>query len=284
MSTKISAINQDRVILLIFLVLIAFPFLVDFEIPLEINSGTIAFYDTLLSIPEGGSVLWCGDVGFILSNEIGSGEIAIYKTLFTLVKEKNVKLVLMSTSNEGIAIQERYLETEIKPNGFTDGLTYGEDWVFLGFLPGGEAAMAAIATDIKGALYTDWYGNLISELPIMDDLHTLDDFDLVGWGGYYIDEYGRQWTGYNTTLITNISTWGVGAAMPWFAEGLIGGFLNGGRGCAEFETLSGYVGFASKSMNAQSLNHLYAILLLIIVNIYYLTKVGGFTRWRGGEV
>jgi len=266
---NISMENQDRIIFLIYLVLIAVPFIAPVGLPLPISSESREFDNQFDQVPEGGSILWCSDIAFSLWTEIGSGEIAIYKRLFTLAQEKDIKLVFISTGAEAFTLSDRTIQNDIKPKGFADGLTYGEDFVQLGWIPGWESAMAATAVDIHNAFQNDWYGTPMDQLPIMDDLVALNDFDLVGWGGYYVDEYARQWTGYNVPLIVNLSATTVSMAKPWFEQGLVNAYLNGQRGCAEFEVLTGYKGFATSAIDAQSIVHLYGVVILIVANVYY---------------
>lgn len=279
----ISSQNQDRLIYVIYFIVIATPFLMPISLPLGISESTQMFYDEIHKIPDGGTIMWCTDIAFYHWNEIGSGQVAILKELFTFAQERDVKIVLITFWAEGIAITDRIMNTWLIPEGFLDGLTYGEDWVDLGYIPGMEAAMAAVAEDIHEAARTDKNGTPIDQLTIMDNIHTLSDFELVGWGGTRIDEYARQWTGKGVPLIVNMGAWGISAAVAWFEQGLVVGYLNGNRGCAEFEKLTGYPGLSTASIDSQSLNHLYAVLLLLFANTYWILKGGRWEPMRKGE-
>lgn len=271
MTIKLSLLDQDRLIFLIYIILIALPFIYVVGLPLPISDLTKTFYNTIESVPEGGVILWVTDIGFALWTEIGSGEIAIYKHLFTLARTKNVKLIFASTYGpDGAYLTDMIIKKYIIPEGFAEGLTYGENWVQLGWLPGWEASLAALVRDIHKAAPTDYFGTPLGQLPMMKNIRSVDDLDLLGWSGYYVDEYARQWTGWGKPVIVNLSATTVAMAKPWFVKGLITAYLNGQRGNAEYEALTGYKGFATSAMDAQSLAHLYAIILLLIPNIHYI--------------
>ena len=272
MAFKMSPINQDRAIFVIYLVLIAAPFISAVGLPLRVSSLTRSFRDTIESVPDGGVVLWVTDCGFSTWIEIGSGDVAVYKRLFQLAKERGIKIVFATTYGaDGAVLSDRSIREDIIKGGLAEGLKYGENWVQLGWLPGWESSLAALVRDIHEVAPTDYQGTPIGQLPMMENIRSVEDLDLLGWSGYYVDEYARQWTGFGKPTIVNLSATTVAMAKPWFEKGLITAYLNGQRGCAEYETLTGFRGFATSAMDAQSLAHLLAIFLLIIPNLYYLT-------------
>jgi hypothetical protein len=276
MMFKISPLNQDRIIFAFYIALIAIPFVVTLGLPLPVSSLSRTFYNTIEEIPEGGVVLWVTDISFPLWVEIGSGEIAIFKHLFKLAQERKIKLIFATTySADGAVLSDMIIRDHIIPGGFAKGLKYGEDWVQLGWLPGWETSLAALVRDIHKVARADYFGTPIEQIPMMKNIKSVKDLSLLGWSGYYVDEYARQWTGFGKPIIVNLSATTVAMAKPWFEKGLLTTYLNGQRGCAEYEALTGFKGFATSAMDAQSMAHLFAIILLIVPNIFYLS-----TRFR----
>ena len=283
MAKQISALNQDRLIQLMLLILIAVPYVTVVGIPVPISLETRLFYDTVKAIPENGVVLWLTDQSFTLfESELGGGEITMMKELFTLAQQKNVKLVLTTTNAEGIQLQNIMIDTILEPEGFLDGLTYGQDYVLLGWLPGQEASMRALVENTHAAAATDYLGTSISQIPMMENIHSGEDFDLFGWSGYYVDAYMRQWSEYIETYdipaISILTSVALGFAKPWFQEGFVTSYLAGPKQCAEFELLTGRPGSSVAGMDAQNLATIAAIITLVLPNIVYWSR-----RLTGGN-
>lgn len=283
MTIKISPLDQDRLLQVLFLVLIALPYITVVGIPVPISPETVSFRDSISSVPDNGVILWLTEQSFTLyESELKGGEIAVMKEFFTLAKERNVKLVLTTTEATGTQIQRLILDTILEPQGYLDGLTYGEDYVLLGWLPGVEAAMRALVVDTHAAAPTDYLGTPIEDIPMMQDISSGEDFDLFGWSGYYVDAYMRQWSDYiekyDIPAISILTSVALGFAKPWFAEGFVTGYLCGPKQCAEFEQLTGLPGPAMAGMDAQYLATIAAIITLIIPNVIYWSR-----RASGGE-
>jgi len=272
--TSISRLTQDRLIHVIYILLIAIPFLMPLGLPLKVTPLAQNFYKTIEAIPDGGAVLWVNDQGFATWVELGSGEIALYKHLFSLAQKRGLRLVFATTSSaDGTVLTDRTIREEIIPGGFTKGLKYGENWVQLGWLPGWETSLRGLVTDVRAIARTDYFGTPIDQIPMMKNINSVKDLSLLGNSGYYVDEYGRQWTGLGKPWIDLLSATTVAMAKPWIEKGLLTAYLNGQRGCAEYEAITGYRGFATAAMDAQSLAHVLGILILLVPSTLYLVKL-----------
>ena len=103
------------------------------------------------------------------------------------------KIILFSTYIEG-PIAYEHLMGEIEPYSRYEA-DYGVDYVYLGYIAGGEAAVAALANDIKSVFSSDYYGTPINYIPIMVGINSANDIQLVlstGPDDYYY-YYIRQW-------------------------------------------------------------------------------------------
>ena len=167
------------------------------------------------------------------------------------------------------------------------GKEYGIDYVNLGFKPGGEPVVRGIASDLR-ALYTvDLKGTSINEIPMMDGIVNINDFDFVfslsaGFPG------STEWVQYacdpnNIPMSTGCTSIQVTDIIPYVANDQILGILAGMPGAAEYENLvdnklreMGKIskpGKATGMMAAQSIAHVMIVLFIIFGNIsYYVTR------------
>ena len=161
----------------------------------------------------------------------------------------------------------------------TYGKVYGVDFVNLGWLPGAESAYAAFAEDIHKVVQRDHYGNPIENLPLMSEIRTIKDFDLiVGLESVGVDYIMRQWYfRYNVPVVMATTGESTAYAMPYVAAKQVKGCLYSVRGVAEYERLMGMIGIGTMFTNATSLLHSWLILLIIIGNVlpYIVRKKGG---------
>ena len=263
--------TQNRIIFLIYLILISLPYLTPIVFPLKISDQTVAFNNVLNSAPPEGKVFWNTEGNFQMWPDFGGGEVAVYKVLFTQAKEKGIKLVFAQFTIESATIAEGIIN-DLKALGFVDGLVYGVNYVNFGFIPGQEAAMAAFGADIKRTCLADAYGTPVGELPIMANINTMSDFAFAGFGGFGFEPQVRQWGQYKIPLITNQTSTLLANIVSWYQKGLLAGYLAGQNGSAEFERVSGYFGLGTSASAGQLFAHVYAIVLLIIPNIYFILK------------
>jgi hypothetical protein len=148
---------------------------------------------------------------------------------------------------------------------------YGEDWVNLGFLPGGEGAVARLAYDIKGLIKTDYYGNDVSTLPMMKDINKATDVDLVVVGDYADWLYMRQvWVPVFHIPIVSMKTAGEAAETmgmyPQSTKAVIGGVRSG----AEYELLIKQPGLSTQGLSSVTLAVVLFVVTVIIGNIIYV--------------
>ena len=56
-------------------------------------------------------------------------------------------------------------------------VTYGEDYVLLGFRPGNEAVVKGIVSDLRKLYTIDARGNKVTDIPMMEGINRFEDFD-----------------------------------------------------------------------------------------------------------
>lgn len=155
-------------------------------------------------------------------------------------------------------------------------LTYGEDYVFLGFRPGGEAVIKGIVSNIRKLYTVDVHQTLIDEIPMMDGINNFKDFDFlfssssgfpgtIEWVQYASDPTGVPMSSGVTSIQVN-------EVMPYVQSGQLKGVLAGMPGAAEYEALIGIKGTATSGMDAQSIAHLVIVLFIFLGNAAYFIE------------
>lgn len=82
--------------------------------------------------------------------------------------EKKVKLVIVSTDPQGTLVAYD-LRERLAAAGYERG---GLDYIWLGYKPGGEVALRALAQDVPGALASDFYGDNANISPLAEGFRT----------------------------------------------------------------------------------------------------------------
>ena len=156
------------------------------------------------------------------------------------------------------------------------GLTYGEDYVLLGFRPGNEAVVKGIVSNLRKLYTIDAKGTKITEIPMMDGVNRFEDFDFLfsasaGYPGTI------EWVQYaadptNVPMSTGTTSIQVNEVMPYVSSGQVQGILAGMPGAAEYEALIGVPGIGTSGMDAQSVAHLVIVLFIVLGNIGYFIE------------
>lgn len=269
MSEKLPTV--DRLIFLLFLVAIAIPFIFPLALPLPISSATKKYYSYIAELKPGAKVIWFIDITLAGWAEAAPGEIATLNFLLDQCRARGVKLVIATTfSGESMAVAERIFKEHLDFRG----LKYGEHYVFLGWIPGYEAALAGLAKDIHAIAKVDYYGTPLEKIPMMKDIRSIEDFAFSGFSSSTSpDPYPRQWSA--RPILANVLAGTVGWLMPYVEKGIVTAYISGISGGAELEYLTGRVGLGTKLIGAQSTAHFYAMILVILANIYYFGVVRG---------
>jgi len=167
-------------------------------------------------------------------------------------------------------------------------LVYGVDYVNLGFKPGNEGVIKVIVTDMRELYTTDDIGTSVDDIPMMEDIESVQDFDLVinisaGYAGT------KEWVQYGSTPYPDnikivAGCTGVQAPLLYpYIPNQLPGLLGAIKGAAEYEKLviDKYGGVdpdpkyleAKRRMGPQLVAHLLIILLIILANyIYFIEK------------
>jgi hypothetical protein len=262
--------NVDRrIIYLVVFLALAVPMLKPVGLPFSINPESQNFYDKIEALDT-------GDIVFILWNYSPSGQAqldpqgrAVLKHLYS---KAGVKILNVSFWPSGPLFNEKF-QKEMQG---THDKVYGEDYVNLGYIAGGETAISAFAKNIHEAFSNDREGNNLSDIPIMNEIKSASDASLMiqfGTGTPGVPEVVRQIVSvYGTEFVAGMNSVSVAGNIPYYNAGQVKGYLNGLRGAAEYEMMLNEPGKATASMDSLSFSHLTIIMFILIGNIAYFTN------------
>jgi hypothetical protein len=238
-------------------------------------------FQAIEDLDEGDSILLSFD--FDPSSE---GELGPMASSFTYhCASKRLRMYFMALWPVGPQMIDDTIAKVIKADFPT--LKYGEDYMNLGFKPGNEGVIKVIVTDIRELYTTDDKGSSIDSIPMMEGIHSVQDFDLVinisaGYAG------SKEWVQYAVTpypdkikLVAGCT--GVQAPLlyPYIPDQLPG-LLGAIKGAAEYEKLviDRYGGEtpdpkyfeARRRMGPQLVAHILIILLIVLANVIFFVE------------
>jgi len=263
---EISMDFQDSLVYLILICLCGSVVLYPLGIPLNVTKETHEYYDDLRAVPEGGVILY--DEAYMVQSYVTGSEITVFRIMFDLIREKDVKLIVVSSCVDG-PLGGAMIDKLLAEGVDKTGTTYGVDYVNFGWLPGFELVLSAIAKDIQTVTMNDAYGTPISQIPMMKDLTTAD-IDIFGFScGVSADPWMRQWGPLHKPILMSGGSSLIAQAMPYYQAEVLTAYLNGARGLAELEQIYGKFTIATALMDATNLASLYGICLILYSNIRY---------------
>ncbi|GAH30851.1 unnamed protein product [marine sediment metagenome] len=275
---KLQNINR-RYIYLLAWVFVLFPLLFPLGLPIPIGRESKAWKEYIENIPDDSTIIVTMDYGVSGMPELYPMTVATMHHLWTDTASKNFKIVVIATWNQGPLVFDTLLD-QMNPAS-TYGVVYGEDWIELGWIPGSETGMAALATDMWSQTPRDFLEDRpLSDYPIMENIKTAEDIDLIvsfETGTPGLPEWLRQWnTPYGTPFIVGCIGVSVPGMAPYLASGQLDALMPGLTASGEYEVLIGRPGLAVSGLDAVSMSHLLVVLLVLVGNIaFFASKAKG---------
>ncbi len=266
---------DNRIIYGLAWIFVLFPLLSPLGLPIPISGDSIAWKNFIDNdIQDGDTVIFTLMYGTSGMPELFPMSVATMKHIL----EKDVKFIVVSFWTEGPLVFDTLIG-QVDPADY--GKVYGEDWIRLGYLPGGETAMGAFATSFQNTVPKDYVeGKSLDSFPIMANIKSAEDIDLIisfETGTPGTPEWLRQWnTPYGVPQITGCIGVSVPGIIPYINSGQLSALLPGLTVSAEYEVLLNKPGLAVAGVDAVSTSHLLVIMLVTVGNItYFLTKEEG---------
>jgi hypothetical protein len=273
---KLGALDRRYIFLLIALSVII-PLVFHYTTSIPASPLVQTLFDKIEELPPGSKILMSFDYGPSTVPENQPMANAFIRHAF----EKNHRVYLMALWATGPR-QSQQLIDEIIQKEFPEK-RYGVDWVHLGYKAGNQGLINTLLSDFKAMYTTDIQGTAIDQLPMMQDIRTLRDFDLIlGLGsGFPGTKEWVQFAGDPGNIPVGGGTTAVMAPLlfPYYPRQLVG-FLGGLQGAAEYESalIHRYPKYqqrsrlASTKMGPQVAAHLVIVAFIVIGNITYFAE------------
>lgn len=262
-----------RILWIVLTIVIMVPLAKPLGLPLRVSEPTQKAFNQINSLETGSVVTLCLDIAPSSEAENWPQALAVAKHLMA----RHHRLLIVTLVPEGVMYGNRVAK-EIAPQF---GYTYGADIAVMPYRAGGETAVTAFGSDLRGLYEADYYGTPLAELPMMERIQGIEDIALIvsfsagDTGLWFIRQVEAK---FGTPLIHGTVGPGVVMYLVFVAAGQLRGLLGGMAGAAEYEFLAQVPGKALAAMDAQSVGHVYFITLMVLGNIaFFLTKRGRAT-------
>lgn len=249
------------------------PYLNPIGFPITIAENTEDLYEGITGDAVEPGEVWIINFGYGVSawSECHPGVTVCAKALF----REDAKLIFIGPHYDVELTYNRLRDTVPE---FADK-EYGVDYVFLGYITGGESAIAQLASNIRSVYPEDHFGTPLDDIPMMEGVNTHNDIagvlssDTGDWGGYFL----TQWQAAYGTKLAEIGIAMNGSTdVPRWQAGNYFGLSVGSRGGAELESLIGEPGEATTAMDSISVSHLLIVIAVILANVGIITeRLGG---------
>ena len=271
---KLQNIDRRWIYLLTWL-FVLFPLLNPLGLPVPIGRESQVWKEYLDNIPNDSVIMFSMDYGVSGMPELFPMTVSTMHYLWSNCQANNWKIVVVAFWVQGPLVFDTVLD-QLNPES-TYGVEYGVDWIELGWIPGSETGMAALATDIWGQAPRDFIEDQpLTAHPIMENIRTAEDVDLIisiETGTPGLPEWLRQWeTPFGVPIIVGCIGVSVPGMAPYLASGQLSALMPGLTSSGEFEVLINRPGLAVAGLDAVSMSHLLVVCLVLIGNIAYFAS------------
>lgn len=263
-----------RVIFLVAALVVIIPTLVPLGLPTYVTRHTQSLFNAIEKIPPNSQpLLLVFDFEPSLMPELYPMTIAVLRHCFA----RNIRVIGITLYAAGAGLGEMAMHSVAKEYGKESGI----DYAYLGYKPGTTAVILSLGENIHKTFPSDYYGNPVGELRIMDRVHNYQNIPLVvDVGGGRSPSWWIAFAGARYHVRLGIGVTAVLAAdyYPFLQTGQVVGILSGLKGASEYEellrqhNLSDRQRKASQGMEAISLGHLVIIGFIILGNLAYFGR------------
>jgi len=269
----------DRRYIFIFIALaVIIPLLMGVKFREEATPIVLTLYDAVEELPPGSRILLSFDYGPTTAPEIQP----MINVVLRHAAEKKLKIYLMAVwaTGHNLTVQtvDRILIKEYPE------YEYGRDYVNLGYKAGNQGLIRVIVDNIKRMYNTDASGTDINLIPMMKDVESLKDMDLIiSFGGGFPGI--KEWILFagdpgNIPIGGGCTAVSAPQLYPYYPNQLIG-LLGGIKGAAEYEShiqeqypdaLGDSPTPGMNMMVAQMVAHIVIMFFIVFGNVMYFVS------------
>jgi hypothetical protein len=266
-----------RWIFLLMALCILLPLIVPFGLPFTADPAVVNLHAAIEELEEGDIVIVSCDYDPGSKPELQPFTEALFVHLF----RKRLRVVVSCLwpaapplVNE--AIGKALAREDVAPLGLQDK----RDYVNLGYKDGRQLVMLGMGESIQATFPASYDGTPLAQIPLMQRVKKLGDSDLfinVSGGSPGTKEWVEVAQGrFGLKMVAACTAVMAPDNIPYYEAGQLVGLSGGMKGSADYETLVGVPGTATRGMDAQSFGHLLIVAFIVLGNIAYFT-----TRKKG---
>jgi hypothetical protein len=222
-------------------------------------------YNAVEELPPGTPVLLSVDYDPSTQPELSPMTVAVLRHCFS--RDLPVIITVLHPGGPGLALE---ISDRISKEM---GAVYGEDYVFLGYKVGSSAVILSIGQNFRVSFPADYFNTPIDEIPLMKDIQNYDDVGLAItmsgstfpeiWVAYAHERYGQR-------IAAGVTAVMAADYYPFLQTGQMVGLIGGLKGAAEYEKLINRPDDGLKGMDAQTIVHLFVVLMILLGNIAFI--------------
>ncbi len=257
-----------RILFALIFVAVVWPLIQPMRLPIGVSPPVQTLYDAVEAIPPGSIVMLGADYSPDTMPELQP----MVDTFLRHAFERDLRVVVACLWPASPPLVERAMT----PLAEEFGKEYGVDYVNLGYMAGGIVTLLGMGASIPVTFPSDYGGTPVTEIPLMQEVENFDDIAFVmevSAGTPGTREWVQQVQGrYGVVLGSGTTAVGAPNFYPYVQSGQLTGLLGGLKGAAEYETLIGCPGDATKGMDAQSIVHALVVVFILLGNVVYLVS------------
>jgi hypothetical protein len=272
----------DRRWIYLFIALgVTFPLFLHVREEVPVTPEVRGIYEAIEKLPAGSRVLLACDYDPGTAAEIQPMTVTFLKQALS----RGLRVVVVGLWPQGpIQANQALEEAKKDPRVALVGVTYGVNYVNLGYQAGNEVAIQRMGSDITAVFPRDMRGDPVDRFPIMQGVHDFSSFAYVmnvssGYPGLveWVQFAGDR---FHATIGVGATAVNAPLAYPYYPT-QITGILGGMLGAAAYEEVSGFPGKGQTYMLSQSAGHIVVILFILVGNVaFFLSRR---RSRRGGE-
>lgn len=224
-------------------------------------------YDKIDSLPEGSPVIFSVDFDPSSEGELRPMTLALLRHCF----RKNLRVIGMTIwGPQAAPVMGKIFTQAAQEYNKKDGI----DYALMPYKPGFGTILLLISQDFFNAYSKDYKGNKARELPVFKGIKSLKDFSFAMCisAGNAVDVwiiYGKEKgkmpfaAGCTAVMATDY--------YPFLQSKQVLGLLGGLNAAYQYETLINKPERAEEGMKAQTVIHIFLVILIILGNIIYFT-------------
>ncbi len=256
-----------RIVFILVALAVIIPMLLPVSLPVSVSEPTQQLYDYIDALPAGSTIMLAFDYGPASLAELNPMARAVLRQCF----DKDVRVIGFTLVADGTTLASTIMREVAEEKGAIDG----EDYVFLGFRPGGTQVMLGMGSSISSVFETDYSGNTTTEIPMMEEITNYDEIALlIDLASGSTTEIWIIYTNvrYDLQIAAGVTGVIISQMYPYLQTGQLVGLIPGILGAAQYERLIDVPAKGMLWINIESFVHLLIVMLVIIGNIIFFTQ------------